>query len=48
MDALDTELQGLLSSYKSFFTVQENGKIKCEINGHTLPPRFDVVSAFIQ
>eukprot|EP00879_Flechtneria_rotunda_P002263 GHRR01002454.1.p1 GENE.GHRR01002454.1~~GHRR01002454.1.p1 ORF type:complete len:298 (+),score=104.82 GHRR01002454.1:153-1046(+) len=48
MATLDAKLQELLSSHKGLFTVQENGKIKCEINGHTLPPRCDVVSTFLQ
>jgi hypothetical protein len=48
MEALEPELQQLLEQHKAHFSVQENGKILCTINGHTLPPRHAEVSKFIQ
>lgn len=46
--AMDPELKLLLEQHKEHFTVQENGKIKCEVNGHCMPARYDVLSAFIK
>jgi hypothetical protein len=48
MEDLEPELQQLLEQHKAHFSVQENGKILCTINGHTLPPRHAEVSKFIQ
>lgn len=48
MSSLDPQLQELLDKYKAHFSLQENGKILCNINGHTLPPRYAEVSKFIQ
>lgn len=48
MDSLDPQLQQLLEQHKAHFSVQDNGKILCTINGHTLPPRHEEVSKFIQ
>lgn len=48
MDSLDPQLQQLLEQHKAYFSVQDNGKILCTINGHTLPPRHEEVSKFIQ
>ena len=45
---MDTELQQLLSEHKEFFSIEENGKIKCLLNDHCFPPRADVLKAFIR
>ncbi|KAF6251180.1 surfeit locus protein 2-domain-containing protein [Scenedesmus sp. NREL 46B-D3] len=48
MESLEPQLQQLLQQHKAHFTVQDNGKILCTINGHTLPPRHSEVSKFIE
>ena len=45
---MDPQLEQLLDQYQEYLEVQENGKIKCIINGHQLAPRYDVVSAFVK
>jgi len=45
---MDAQLLDLLGQHADHFVVQENGKIQCVINGHTLPPRYDAVAAFIK
>lgn len=45
---MDAALVSLLAQYEKYFTVQENGRIKCEINGHDFPARLDTLSAFIK
>jgi len=48
MDALEPQLRELLEAHKEYFQMTDNGKIECTLNGHTLPPRLDAVSSFIQ
>jgi hypothetical protein len=45
---MDPALQQLLEEHRPYFSVLENGKVKCEVNGHCLPPRLDAVSSFIR
>ena len=45
---MDPALQQLLEQHRPYFSVLENGKVKCEVNGHCLPPRLDAVSSFIR
>ncbi len=42
------QLDKLLAEHSKYFTRTEDGKVKCECNGHQFPPRLDVLSAFIQ
>lgn len=44
---MDPELKQLLNQYKTFFRIEDNGKITCTLNGHGMPPRLDIFSAFV-
>lgn len=49
MDSLDPALRQLLDAQPpGLFSLTEHGKLKCEVNGHTLPARLDAATAFIQ
>lgn len=45
---MDPQLKKLIDSHKPYFTVQADGKIKCEINGHCFPPKYEAVAAFVK
>lgn len=42
------EVQQVLDSHASHFTLTAEGKVKCELNGHTFPPKADALNAFIK
>lgn len=42
------ELQALLDMNVPYLVLGEDGRVKCELNGHTLPPRADAVAAFVK
>lgn len=44
---MDPQLQVLLESHAGCFRVEPNGKITCVLNGHCMPPRADVVAAYV-
>lgn len=45
---MDPKLEEALGQYKSYFVLEDNGKVKCEINGHSFPAnRPDQISSFI-
>ena len=41
-------LDALLAEHEKCLTVLPDGRIQCELNGHTMPPRLDVVRAFVK
>lgn len=43
----DQQLQSLLKQHAGVFSPTDNGKLKCELNGHCFPARHDVIAAFI-
>lgn len=45
---MDAQLSQLLKEHAAYLLAEECGKIKCLLNGHTMPPRYDVVSAFVK
>ncbi len=45
---MDPQLQGLLDQHKQHLVIEENGKIKCLLNGHTMPPKLEVIQAFVR
>lgn len=45
---MDPELKSLIDEFKSFLAVQEDGRVKCTLNGHTMPARKDVVQSFVK
>lgn len=45
---MDAQLQKLLKDEEPHFSVEADGRIKCTLNGHCFPARFDVISAFVK
>lgn len=46
---LPAEVQALLDAQPpGRFSVTAEGKVKCELNGHTLPARVDALQAFLK
>ena len=47
---MDPKLEEALGQYKSYFTLEDDGKkVKCEINGHSFPAnRPDQIASFIK
>lgn len=45
---VDPALKELVEANKKYFSITPEGKVKCEINGHTFPPKLEVVKAFIK
>lgn len=41
-------LDALLGEHEKHLTVLPDGRVQCELNGHTMPPRLDVVRAFVR
>jgi hypothetical protein len=44
----DKALDALLGQHEKHLTVLPDGRVKCDLNGHTMPPRLDVVRAFVR
>jgi hypothetical protein len=42
------EVQQILDKHAARFSVTAEGKVKCELNGHTFPARADALNAFIK
>jgi hypothetical protein len=45
---MDPALQQLVEAHRPYLTITEDGKVKCELNGHCFPPKLDLVSGFIK
>ena len=45
---MDAALQQVVEAHKPYLTVTEDGKIKCELNGHCFPPKLELVGGFIK
>jgi len=45
---IDKDLAGLINSHAQHFTPTEDGRLKCELNGHVFPANKDIVAAFIK
>ena len=43
---LSEEVQRFLELHSPHFTATPEGKVRCELNGHTFPPKPDVLAAF--
>ncbi|PSC69149.1 Surfeit locus 2 [Micractinium conductrix] len=41
------EVQALLAAHAPHFSLTAEGKVKCELNGHTFPARADALEAFV-
>jgi hypothetical protein len=48
MSTMDDPLDAVLSAHSAYLTREPNGKIKCSLNGHTMPPKAEVVQAFVR
>ena len=46
--ALPPEVTALLEAHAPHFAATPEGKVRCELNGHTLPARADALQAFIK
>lgn len=42
------EVQALLAAHAPHFSLTAEGKVKCELNGHTFPARADALEAFVK
>ena len=45
---IDKDLAGLIKPHVQHFTPTEDGRLKCELNGHVFPANKDVIAAFIK
>lgn len=45
---LPPEVQALLEQHAPHFSATPEGKVKCELNGHTFPAKADALQAFIK
>lgn len=45
---MDAQLQQLLEEQRPHLALEASGKVACTLNGHTMPARYDVVSAFVR
>jgi len=44
----DKALDALLEEHQDHLTVLPDGRVQCELNGHTMPARLDVVRALVR
>lgn len=45
---MDPQLQALVQQHAEYLVVAEDGKVRCELNGHCLPAKLEVVTAFVK
>lgn len=45
---LPADLQAILDAHTPHFSVTPEGKIKCELNGHTFPAQAAALQAFVR
>jgi len=46
--AAPEEVQAIMAAHSPHFSLTAEGKVKCELNGHTFPARADALNAFIK